>query len=188
MLEFRVIVLFFLALSAKALSNQRRFVCIGQCKHEMDFINSTTNYFSTVDNFLRSPGMTSFMSVYLADEVANISTAWIIDQVQNVDITGSNTQVYCQGNNSGLVLRHVANINISGLAFLNCGSVQNSTSNNYRDAFGSTTLSLKTAIYFQYCSNIYLDSVLFVKQQRVWSGYLRFQRCQHLNELQLHRK
>lgn len=121
--------------------------------------NSTS--FETFDEFSRKHEVENFSSIVLMDRLALISSTLVFSRVQGVSISGTNTQVYCMGNNSGIVFRYVNNIEITGVSFLNCGSVQNSTSTDFRDASRSSTLKLKSALYFQYCTNITITASIF---------------------------
>lgn len=133
-----------------------KVVFIGHLK-----VQDQESSFKTIDDFLENDRVENFTSIVLLDGVTNISTTLSISKVHDVSITGNDTRVYCLGNNSGLVFRLASNIQIIGVSFLNCGSVQDSTSTDFRIPSGSATLHLKSALYFHYCTNISITSATF---------------------------
>ena len=122
------------------------------------------NSFRTIGEYFMRRGVEDFTSIVLLDDLTHLDTTLLIAHVHNVSISGNGsngTHVYCRGNNSGLVFRWASNIEISGVSFLNCGSIQESTSTDFRDTSRSTTLKLKSALYFHYCTNISITSTTF---------------------------
>jgi hypothetical protein len=118
------------------------------------------NSFDTIDELV-DRGVQNSTSIILLDNVTQVSTTLTFLDVHDIAITGNDTRVYCKGNNSGLVFRRVSNIQIREVSFLNCGSIQDSTSTDFRDASRSATLEMKSALYFHYCTNISVISATF---------------------------
>ena len=117
--------------------------------------------FKTIGEFYENHGVDNFTSIVLLDDSTDLNTTLLITNVHNVSISGNGIRVCCHGNDSGLVFRWASNIEISGVSFLNCGSIQESTSTDFRDTSRSATLKLKSALYFHYCTNISITSATF---------------------------
>ena len=89
--------------------------------------------FKTIGEFYENHGVDNFTSIVLLDDSTDLNTTLLITNVHNVSISGNGIRVCCHGNDSGLVFRWASNIEISGVSFLNCGSIQESTSTDFRD-------------------------------------------------------
>ena len=126
-----------------------------------DLQGNPNNSFKTIGEFFANYGADNFTAIVLLDDWTHLDTTLLITNVHNVSISGNGTRVCCHGNDSGLVFRLASNIEISGVSFLNCGSIQESTSTDFRDTSRSATLKLKSALYFHYCTNISITSATF---------------------------
>ena len=127
------------------------------------FIGQLQEY-KTIAEFFANHGVDNFTSIVLLDDSTHLDTTLLNDYVHDVSISGNGnngTRVCCHGNDSGLVFKWASNIEISGVSFLNCGSIQESTSTDFRDTSRSATLKLKSALYFHYCTNISISSATF---------------------------
>ena len=126
-----------------------------------DLQDNSNNSFKTIGEFYENHGVDNFTSIVLLDDSTHLDTTLLITNVHDVSISGNGICVCCHGNDSGLVFRWASNIEISGVSFLNCGSIQESTSTDFRDTSRSATLKLKSALYFHYCTNISITSTTF---------------------------
>ena len=127
------------------------------------FIGQLQEY-KTIAEFFANHGVDNFTSIVLLGDLTHLDTTLLIDHVHDVSISGNGsngTHVCCRGNNSGLVFRWASNIEISRVSFLNCGSIQESTSTDFSNTSRSATLKLKSALYFHYCANISISSATF---------------------------
>ena len=98
--------------------------------------------------------------------IAILSSVLEFSGKRSLSIAGNGmAEIYCTGNNSGISFRNTTNIEIRGVAFCGCGSIQNSTSTDYTDP--QRTLDVKCALYFIYCSNISMAAVTLERSDGV---------------------
>ena len=131
---------------------------------QRDQVQGQDWHYNSLREFFANRGVDNFTSIVLLDDSTHLDTTLLLTNVHDVSISGNGsngTRVCCHGNASGLVFRWASNIEISGVSFLNCGSIQESTSTDFRDTSRSATLKLKSALYFHYCTNISITSATF---------------------------
>ena len=79
-----------------------------------------------------------------------------------INITGvsvDNTSIEC-GVDAGLAFHNILQVKIANIKFINCGSLRNSTSINLTANSPNKTLLLSTALYFTYCKDVQIVSVI----------------------------
>ncbi len=98
----------------------------------------------------------SFISIFISNGTT-LNSVLEFSEKTSVYMHGINAVVYCAHNNSGIVFRNSTRIQINGLTFHGCGSVQDSTSTDFMNL--NSTLPVKCALYFIYCTGIFITSV-----------------------------
>lgn len=141
----------------------RNFIYIGRSIVDHAAGNYSILNFSSVNEFAQcSENIVNYSSIILVDDVVNISVRWNFSMVRNISIAGNNTVVNCHGDNFGLYFSSVSNISISRVSFSHCSLIEQGYCS---ETSKSVHFPFETALYFQYCMDITLDSVTFTENR-----------------------
>lgn len=117
-------------------------------------IEACNRSFETLDDYASSERTENLSSVNIQVKGStSLNSTLVFFKVSDLSFIGNMTEIRCHGNNSGLMFRKCTNVRIQGLTFTSCGSVQASTSTDFRSS-KNQTLKLKSALYFLYCTNM----------------------------------
>ena len=133
------------------ISTNRKSSCL--CRGQMEDVN-TTPFTAEV---LHSDTTVMFCTrVISVSEVVHVNT---LKQLALIGCPDSGTEVTCLGKNAGFSFVNVTDLEVSNIAFVNCGAIQNGTYVNVR----TNTLSpFLVSLFFFNCTNVNLVSIKVV--------------------------